>query len=136
MFKHAVKKLLFIIRCVPDKYKTQQMCAKATLENGGTFESVPNYYKNPRMYDRTVDNYYHALKSFPDCYRTQKMCDKAVNTYHSTTQFVPKSYKTQELCDQELSIDVLLHLFIFLINIKLKKYVTLLCHWRLKILFR
>ena len=72
------------------------MCAKATLENGGTFESVPNYYKNPRMYDRTVDNYYHALKSFPDCYRTQKMCDKAVNTYHSTTQFVPKSYKTQE----------------------------------------
>ena len=38
--KHAVKKLLFAIRYVPDRYKTQEMCNKAVLYNGGTLESV------------------------------------------------------------------------------------------------
>ena len=43
MCKHAVKKLLYLLRYVPDQYKTQQMCDKAILENGGTLESVPDY---------------------------------------------------------------------------------------------
>ena len=46
MCKHAVEKLLFLIRYVPDQYKTQQMCDKATLENSGTLKSVPDCYKN------------------------------------------------------------------------------------------
>ena len=46
MCKHAVKKLLFVIRYVPDQYKTQEiMCDKAVLENGGTLKSVPDCYK-------------------------------------------------------------------------------------------
>ena len=32
MSKHAVKKIPFLIRHVPDKCKTQQMCNKAILE--------------------------------------------------------------------------------------------------------
>ena len=36
MWKNAVKKLLFLIRYIPDNYKIQQMCDKAVLENGGT----------------------------------------------------------------------------------------------------
>ena len=42
MCKYAVKKLPFVVRYVPDLYKTQQMCNKAIIENGGTFESVPD----------------------------------------------------------------------------------------------
>ena len=45
MCKHAVKKLPYLLRCVPAQYKTQQMCDKAILENGGTVKSVPDYYK-------------------------------------------------------------------------------------------
>ena len=40
MCKHAVKKLLFLVRYVRDQYKTQQMCDKAILEHGETLESV------------------------------------------------------------------------------------------------
>ena len=40
--KHAVEKLPYLLRYVPDQYKTQQMCDKAVLENGGTFNSVPD----------------------------------------------------------------------------------------------
>ena len=42
MCKHAVKTLPFILRYVSDQYKTQQMCDKAILENGGTLKLVPN----------------------------------------------------------------------------------------------
>ena len=48
MCKHAVKKLLFLIKFVPNRYKFQQMC------------------------DNAIDNYTHALGSVPYCYKTQK----------------------------------------------------------------
>ena len=37
-----LKKLPFVVRYVPDKYKTKKMFNKAILENVGTLESVPN----------------------------------------------------------------------------------------------
>ena len=37
MCKHAVEKLPFVIRYVPDQYKTQQTCDQVILENSGTF---------------------------------------------------------------------------------------------------
>ena len=50
MYKHAVKKLPFLIRQVSDQYKTIEMCDKAILENGGTLRSVPNCYKIQEMH--------------------------------------------------------------------------------------
>ena len=42
MCKYTVKKLTYLLRYVPDQYKTQQMHDKAILENGGTINSIPN----------------------------------------------------------------------------------------------
>ena len=36
--KHAIKKLPYLLRYVPDKYKTQQMWDEAILENAGTLK--------------------------------------------------------------------------------------------------
>ena len=49
MCKHIVKKLPYLLRYVPDQYKTQQVCDKAILENGGTLKSVPDCYKKCEM---------------------------------------------------------------------------------------
>ena len=106
MCKYAVKKLLSVIRCVPDRYKTQQMWDKAAFENGGTLKSVPDCYKNQEMCNKAVDNCTHASEFVPECFMTKEMCDKANNN--------------------------LFYLILFLIGIKLKKYVTGLL---LKILF-
>ena len=46
MCKYAVKKLPFLRIYVPDQYKTQKMCNKNNLENGGTLNSVPGCCKN------------------------------------------------------------------------------------------
>ena len=61
MCKDAVEKLHFIIRYGPDQQKTQQMCDKPGLGNGGTLESVPDRYKTQQIYDKAVDNYAHKL---------------------------------------------------------------------------
>ena len=125
--KHAVKKLPFEIRYVPDWYKTQKICDKAILnceefsasifyvflknkketdvyvKNVETLESVPDFYKNQQMCDKAVDNYLHALKFVPNCCITQKIYEKAVNIYHFITQFVSDCYKTQEMCDKPVN---------------------------------
>ena len=54
---YAVKNLHFVIRYVPDQYKTKKMCNRAILENGGMLESVPNQYKTQEMCNKAVDNY-------------------------------------------------------------------------------
>ena len=51
------KKMPYLLRYVLDQYKTQQMCDKSILENGGTLKSIPNCYKNHEM----CNNYPHAL---------------------------------------------------------------------------
>ena len=96
---------------------------KAILENGGTLKSVPDCYKNPEMCIKAVDNYPHALEFVPKRYKSQKMYDKAVSIYPSTIKFVPKCFMTQEMCDKVVN-RCFLYLFLFLIDIKLKKYVT------------
>ena len=54
---HAVKNLPFLMRYVPEQYKTQQMHEKAILENGGTLKSVPDCYKIQEIGNKGVDNY-------------------------------------------------------------------------------
>ena len=73
MSKHAVKRLPFLLRYVPDWYKTKQMCDKTIIENGGTLRSVPDCYKIQEMCNKTVDNYPNVLEFVPECYRTQEI---------------------------------------------------------------
>ena len=65
IWKHAVKKLPFVIRYVHDWCKTQQICDKAILENCKTLESVvPDCYKSCCMQLRFSFNVVKAtLKS-------------------------------------------------------------------------
>ena len=42
MSKHAVKKLPYLLRYVPDQYKNQLICDNVILENGGTLKSLPD----------------------------------------------------------------------------------------------
>ena len=70
------------------------------------------------MCNKAVDNYPHALEFVSECFKTQKMCDIAVDTHCPTIKFSP------ECCVIDQFIDTFLYLNLFLVNIKLKKYVT------------
>ena len=71
MCKHAVTKLTYLLRYVPDRYKTQQMCDKAILESGGTLKSVTDYYRYQEMCNKAVNIYPHALEFPPECFMAQ-----------------------------------------------------------------
>ena len=45
MCKNAVEKLPIILKYILDKYKTQQLCDKAILENAGRMDSIRDCYK-------------------------------------------------------------------------------------------
>ena len=45
MCRHAVKKLPYLLKYIPDTYETQQMCDKAILENAGTLKYVTDSTK-------------------------------------------------------------------------------------------
>ena len=99
------------------------MCDKAILENGETLKSVPDWCKNQEMCNKAVDNCSHALEFVPECYKTRKICDEVADTHPSTIEYVSDCCKTQE-CVMKQFIDVSLYPILFLINMKLKKYLT------------
>ena len=83
MCKHAVKKLPFAMKYIPDQCKTQGMCDNIIIENGEILMFFPDCQKDKIcrvMLMIILKKCYHALESFPDCYKTQKMCNKAVST--------------------------------------------------------
>ena len=75
------------------------------------------------MCNKAIDNYPHPLEFVPECNKTQNMCDKAVETHPSTIKYVHECYKTQEMYYKTVH-KCFLYLILFLIYIKLKKYVT------------
>ena len=66
-------KLLFVLRYIPDRYKTQQIWDKGVLENGGTLNAVPDCYKNKKRCDKVVGNCPYALEFVLDCFIIQKV---------------------------------------------------------------
>ena len=49
MCKNAVKRLTFVIIYDLDRYKTQEMCDKIILENGGMIRFIPDCCKNKKL---------------------------------------------------------------------------------------
>ena len=95
----------------------RQMCDKAILENGGTLSLFLTATKTKTcVIKQLVITLMHYNVS--ECYKTRKIRDKA-----PTIKYVPKCDKTQEMCNKA-GHRCVLYLILFLINIKLKKYVT------------
>ena len=50
MCKNAVRKLPFAVMYIPDWCKSQAICDKVILENGGMLRPIPDCYKNQKMF--------------------------------------------------------------------------------------
>ena len=77
MCKYAVQKLSFVIRYVPYRYKTQQMCDKAML-----IILQHNFFQNVARLKKCViklSTYYFAFYFIPDFYKIQEMCGTVVS---------------------------------------------------------
>ena len=52
----------FLLRYVPNWCKTQRICDKAVVKNGGTLKFVSGNYKNKTMCNQAVDNYVDVIE--------------------------------------------------------------------------
>ena len=48
--------LSFIIKYVPGRYNTNEICDKTILENGGMLELISDHNKNQKIGDEAVDS--------------------------------------------------------------------------------
>ena len=68
----VIMQLSFVIRCVPDQYKTQEMHDKVILENNGTLMFVTSPCKNQEMCDKSIDTCLFLIDFIPDKIRLNK----------------------------------------------------------------
>ena len=54
-----------MLKYVPDRCKTKEICDKVIIENGGMLIFISDCYKN--KCDKAIDNYSHALRFVPNC---------------------------------------------------------------------
>ena len=110
-----VQKLPHLFTYVNNRYKTQQICDKANLENVATLKSFFDCYKYyQKIYNIAVDNNYitDALEFVPECCKLQRIYDKTCNSYSSSIQFVPECYKSHEMCDNAFNKFFLVFIYI------------------------
>ena len=102
MCKNAIKKLVFIMKYVPDWYNTKEICDKV-FWNDGILGFISDCYKNKKICGKAVDHYSSPMQFVPVQYKIHEMCDNAVDTYLCAFDSVPDRCKTQELCDKVVS---------------------------------
>ena len=61
----------------------------------------------------------------PHTQKNKKICDNSVDTYPSTIKFASECFMAQEMCDKAVN-RCFLYFILFLTNMKIKKYVTVL----------
>lgn len=77
--KGVVKKMPFVIRYVPDKYKTIQY--DNTIQFDNTIEFVLRWFKTQELCFRTINTCSFIFHSVPDPNKTHKIRDKAICNY-------------------------------------------------------
>ena len=118
MCKHAAKKLQFFKTFFTGRYKTQQMCEKFVLENGGMLIFIPDCYKDQRICNKPVDNYAHALGSVPNWYKTQKNVRKSCQYLSFYNTICPWSiWDSRNMCLSCRYLSCWYHLYLILFQI-------------------
>ena len=89
----------WVLRFIPDGFKTQEMCTKALEVGLWKLKDVPDHFKTQEISDSVVRRSPFYLKDVPDHFKTQEMCDDAVRRNPFYLLFVPDWFVTQEQID-------------------------------------
>ena len=78
MCNRAVQSYPWVLKYVPDQYKTQEMCNEAVEKNAWMLEHVPDQFVTQKMCNEAVKKSPWVLEHVPDQYKTEEMCNEAV----------------------------------------------------------
>ena len=75
MCNEAVQRVPWVLRLVPDQYKTREMCDEALKKSSCSLRCVPDQFVTQELRD-IVKKIPCALVCVPDQFVTQEMCDE------------------------------------------------------------
>ena len=83
--------------CVPDYFKTQDMCNHA-VHNKPLLSFVPDQYITQEMCNEVVYTMPKAFRGISDHFKTQDKCKKAVEKDPTMLKYVPDYFKAGLVC--------------------------------------
>ena len=81
-----------VLRYIPEKYRSRDMCFEAVKKNGWALEFVPGEYRNEALCLEAVKNDGAALMFVHEKYRNENLCFEAVGQNGLALQHVPEKY--------------------------------------------
>lgn len=86
-----------VFPCLPEEYKTRDICIQAFNENVYTIGSIPEKYITYAMCLKAIQGEC-GLEHIPEKYRSYKLCLIAVKKFCWNIRNVPEQYRIKELC--------------------------------------
>ena len=93
----AVQNHGWMLRYVPEELKTPELCLAAVKETYFALQHVPETLKTAKICLAAVQNFGFALEHLPEVLKTPEICLAAINN-HGSLRDVPEALKTPELC--------------------------------------
>ena len=108
MWNEAVERDPWVLKHVPDQYKTQKMCNEAVERDPWMLEFVPDQYKTQKMCHEAVQSDPWMLEDVPDQYKTRKMCNEALQRDPKVLEYVPDWFVTlQEMWHEDFDDELI-----------------------------
>jgi len=97
-YPEAVKQYGWLLACVPEGFRTEELCRNAIKNCGDMLRYVPDEFKTKKLCIEAVKQDGKALKFMPRKFKTQELCCEAVKNDGDALAFVPEEFITKELC--------------------------------------
>jgi hypothetical protein len=88
---------------IPDEYITYDMCLRDVKMHGSLLKKVPKRFKTLEICYLALNDNLSYLEYFPDEYKTRELCLDVVEKDPGCYQYIPDEYKTPEMSHRAIS---------------------------------
>jgi hypothetical protein len=97
-YPETVKQHGWMLKFMPEAFRTEELCKEAVKNCGWALESVPEKFKTKELCNEAVENAGIALNYVPEEFKTKEFCMKAFKKDSMALGAIPPEFKTVELC--------------------------------------
>ena len=121
MYDEAVARNPYMLKLVPDYFKTRGICEKAVRMHSDLEEFrtpcglllpslsilffIPDHLKTQEMCEKAVERNPWGLDYVPNHFKIQEMCNEVMRMRPYMLDDVPYHLKTEEMCEKAVELD-------------------------------
>ena len=104
----AIKLNPFVLRYIPPKMNTYELCLIAVLDNVDAFKFVPDEIKDITMCSHCVSYEGFLLEYVPHNMKTAEICNEAFYNNTNAVMYIPDELKYAQMCKKAVKINGLM----------------------------